>query len=130
MKSLFKKILINITITFLLFSQTLACTAVTLSNKKGDVVSGRTMEWGFNWNWKVIYVPKDTENFSTAPSNLDLPKQSYSSKYSIIGTGLIHDGQKFFVDGQNSQGLSISANYLPGFTKYQKLIKVIKNMRL
>lgn len=33
------------------------------------------------------------------------------------------DEQILVIDGQNSQGLSLSANYLPGFTKYQTVDK-------
>ena len=59
----------------------------------------------------------------TAPSSLNLAKQEYKSKYSILGTGLSEQGQTLIIDGQNSEGLSISANYLPGFTKYQNVDK-------
>ncbi|MDE4957679.1 linear amide C-N hydrolase, partial [Francisella tularensis subsp. holarctica] len=48
-------------------------------------------------------------------------KISYASKYSIIATGLVNANQEFLVDGQNDQGLSIIANYMPGFAEYQKV---------
>ncbi|AIT09020.1 choloylglycine hydrolase [Candidatus Francisella endociliophora] len=123
MKSLSKKIITAGIILVTLASQSLACTAVTLVNKKGETVSGRTMEWALNWDWQLIYIPKNTSHFLTAPNNLNLPKQEYKSKYSILGTGLSKHGQTLIIDGQNSQGLSISANYLPGFTKYQNVNK-------
>ncbi|MED7819236.1 MULTISPECIES: linear amide C-N hydrolase [unclassified Francisella] len=123
MKSLSKKLFTGILISLILLSQSLACTAITLVNKKGDVVSGRTMEWALNWNWQLIYIPKGTQHYLTAPSNIDLPKQEYKSKYSVLATGLSKDGQTLVIDGQNSQGLSLSANYLPGFTKYQTVNK-------
>ena len=66
-------------------------------------------------------MPKGTKHYLNASSNLNLAKISYSSKYSIITTGLINANQEFLVDGQNDQGLSISANYLPSFTQYQKV---------
>ncbi|APC91299.1 MULTISPECIES: choloylglycine hydrolase family protein [Francisella] len=125
MKLVAKKIFVCCTALFMLFSQSLACTALTLV-KNGNTVSGRTMEWGFKWNWQVIYMPKGSKHYLTAPSNLSLTKLSYSSKYSIIGTGLVNTNQEFLVDGQNDQGLSISANYMPGFTEYQKVTNTDK----
>ncbi|MGQ4005436.1 choloylglycine hydrolase family protein [Francisellaceae bacterium CB300] len=109
------------------FSQGLACTTIALNGPDKHVVSGRTMEWGFDWDWKVLYIPKGTIHNLTAPKNLDLPNQSYTSKYSILGTGLAKDGEMLVIDGQNSQGLSLSANYLPGFTTYQDVTKDDKN---
>ncbi|MED7788141.1 linear amide C-N hydrolase [Francisella sp. 19X1-34] len=123
MKSLSKKLFSCTLIFSMLFSQSIACTAITLVNKKGDVVSGRTMEWALNWNWQLLYMPKNTQHYLTAPSNLNLPKHQYKSKYSVLATGLSKNGQTLVIDGQNSQGLSLSANYLPGFTKYQTVSK-------
>jgi len=80
------------TTLLMLISQSLACTALTLV-KNGHTVSGRTMECGFNWNWQLIYIPKGTKHYLTAPSNLNLAKISYSSKYSIISTGLVNANQ-------------------------------------
>ncbi|MEY8716990.1 linear amide C-N hydrolase, partial [Francisella philomiragia] len=123
MKSLIRKTFTYISLLLLLFSQSIACTAVTLVDKKGDVISGRTMEWALDWNWQLLYIPKNTPHYLTAPSNTNLPKQEYKSKYSVLATGLSKDGQTLVIDGQNSQGLSLSANYLPGFTKYQTVDK-------
>ena len=123
MKSLLRKTFTYISLLLLLFSQSIACTAVTLVDKKGNVVSGRTMEWALDWNWQLLYIPKNTSHYLTAPSNTNLPKQEYKSKYSVLATGLSKDGQTLVIDGQNSQGLSLSANYLPGFTKYQTVDK-------
>ena len=50
-----------------------SCTAVTLEGSDNHVVAGRTMEWGFDWPWSVIYLPKGTINTLTAPKNLELP---------------------------------------------------------
>lgn len=123
MRKLCKKIFSGLVISTVLFSQSLACTAITLVNKEGHVVSGRTMEWALDWDWKLIYFPKNTQHYLTAPSGLHLEKHQYDSKYSVLATGLAKDGQSLVIDGQNSQGLSLSANYLPGFTKYQTVTK-------
>ncbi|MBK2110663.1 choloylglycine hydrolase family protein [Francisella tularensis subsp. novicida FSC159] len=125
MKTIIKKIFVCCSALLMLISQSLACTALTLV-KNGQTVSGRTMEWGFNWSWQLIYIPKGTKHYLSAPSNLNLAKISYASKYSIIATGLVNANQEFLVDGQNDQGLSISANYMPGFAEYQKVTNTDK----
>lgn len=122
MKNIYKNIVTLFVLLAMTFSQVLACTAITLS-KNNKVVSGRTMEWGLDWDWKVIYEPKGSENVLSAPDDLNLAKHTYTSKYAILGTGLVINSQKFLLDGQNTQGLSISANYLPGFTQYQNVTK-------
>ena len=122
-----RKILSAVLALSIHFSQGLACTTIALNGPDNHIVSGRTMEWGFDWDWKVLYIPKGSEHSLTAPKNLDLPSQSYTSKYAILGTGLSKDGQTLVIDGQNSQGLSLSANYLPGFTTYQNVTKDDKN---
>lgn len=85
------------------------------------------MEWGFNWDWKVIYIPQGTSQTLSAPVTSNLPKIDYSSKYSILGSGLVRNNTDILLDGQNSEGLSVSANYLPGFTQYQKVDTNDKN---
>ena len=122
-----RKILSAVLALSIPFSQGLACTTIALNGPDKHIVSGRTMEWGFDWDWKVLYMPKGSVHNLTAPKNLDLPSQSYTSKYSILGTGLSKDGLTLVIDGQNSEGLSLSANYLPGFTTYQGVTKDDKN---
>ena len=58
MKLFSKKIVTSLVATLVIVSQSIACTAVTLVNKNGDTVSGRTMEWALNWDWQLIYIPK------------------------------------------------------------------------
>ncbi|KEI35881.1 choloylglycine hydrolase family protein [Allofrancisella frigidaquae] len=123
MKFYFKRIIAITILPLALISQSIACTAVTLVDAKQHVVSGRTMEWGLDWDWRVIYIPKNTEQSLAAPADLVLPIQTYKSKYSILGTGIKNDHQTILIDGQNDQGLSVSANYLPNFTQYQKVSK-------
>jgi choloylglycine hydrolase len=109
------------------FSQGVACTAISMVTPDDHVATGRTMEWGFNWDWSLMYVPQGTNQSITAPSDSNLPKINYSSKYSVLGTGLVRNAEDLFLDGQNSEGLSLSANYLPGFTEYQKVDSSDKN---
>ncbi|APC96454.1 linear amide C-N hydrolase [Francisella frigiditurris] len=124
-----KKVLkAGLLLSSVLVSSAIACTAITIKGNDGDVVAGRTMEWGFDWDWSLTYMPAGTTHTLTAPKDLDLPKENYSSKYSVLGTGIAISKDDFFIaDGQNSEGLSLSANYLPGFTQYQEVEKTDKN---
>ena len=65
MKPIAKKIFVCYTALLMLFSQSLACTALTLV-KNSNTVSGRTIEWGFNLNWQLIYIPKRSKHYNCA----------------------------------------------------------------
>jgi choloylglycine hydrolase len=96
----------------------IACTAVDVTAKDGSVMAGRTMEWAFDMQWQFLYYPKGTQYNLTAPDNLSLKPIPITNKYALfgIGTALENDA---ILDGQNSEGLAISGNFLPGFTQYQ-----------
>ncbi|GLK74218.1 choloylglycine hydrolase family protein [Ancylobacter dichloromethanicus] len=104
-------------------NMSLACTAVDLVAKDGSVVAGRTMEWAFDMKWQLVSQPKGTELTLVAPAALDLPAHKVTTKYPVVGVnaGIIPGGA--LLDGQNSEGLSMSGNFLPGFTQYQTVTK-------
>lgn len=97
----------------------LACTAVDIVAADKAVVAGRTMEWAFDMKWTLVSQPKGTELVLAAPAHTGLPQKKVTNKYAVVGVsaGIIPGGA--LLDGQNSQGLSMSANFLPGFTQYQ-----------
>ncbi len=97
----------------------LACTAVDIVAVDKSVVAGRTMEWAFDMKWTLVSQPKGTEITLAAPKDTGLPEKKIATKYAVVGVsaGIIPGGA--LLDGQNSQGLSMSANFLPGFTQYQ-----------
>lgn len=104
-------------------NMSLACTAVDLAATDGSVIAGRTMEWAFDMKWQLVSQPKGTELTLVAPKALDLPAHKVTTKYSVVGVnaGIIPGGA--LLDGQNSEGLSMSGNFLPGFTQYQSVTK-------
>ena len=95
------------------------CTAVDLVAKDGTVIAGRTMEWAFDMKWKLTNVPKGTALTLTAPPSLKLPPKTVRTKHAIVGVASGVLPGTVFLDGQNAAGLSMSANFLPGFTRYQ-----------
>ena len=101
------------------FNAALACTAVDIVAADGSVVAGRTMEWAFDMQWTLVSLPKGTSLAMTATPALKLPTVTVTSKYAVVGVkpGIIPGDT--LLEGQNSAGLGMSGNFLPGFTEYQ-----------
>lgn len=105
----------------------LACTAVDLVAADKSVIAGRTMEWAFDMKWALVSVPKGAELTLTAPRATGLPPKTVATLYSVVGVsaGIIPGGA--LLEGQNSVGLGMSGNFLPGFTEYQSVTPEDKN---
>lgn len=56
------------------------CTTIGFSYKEG-MVFGRTLELGMTLDNKILVLPRNLENFIKAEG------RTYSSKYSVIGSG-------------------------------------------
>ncbi|WP_281744680.1 linear amide C-N hydrolase [Polynucleobacter yangtzensis] len=106
----------------------LACTAVNTMAKDGTVVAGRNMDWAFDMKWTLMVMPKGSQVLLSAPAKMGLPAENLSSKHAFIGvTPAILKGGNAFLEGQNSAGLGMSGNFLPGFTQYQSVTPQDKN---
>jgi len=100
----------------------LACTAVNITANDGTVIAGRTMEWALEMKWQLNNLPAGTSYQLTAPTPLGKPAVSMQTKYALVGiSSAAIPGAPAFLEGQNSAGLGMSANFLPGFTEYQKV---------
>jgi penicillin V acylase-like amidase (Ntn superfamily) len=98
----------------------LACTAVNVVAKDGTVIAGRTMEWAFDMKWQINSMPAGTAFELSAPAALKLPAVAAKTKYALVGISpAVLPGAPALLEGQNSAGLAMSANFLPGFTEYQ-----------
>lgn len=97
-----------------------ACTAVNVKATDGTVIAGRTMEWAFDMKWTINSIPQGTRLKVGAPDALKLPPIQFITKYAVLGVspGII-PGNPALLEGQNSAGLGMSGNFLPGFTEYQ-----------
>lgn len=104
-------------------NMSLACTAVDLKAADGSVVAGRTMEWAFDMKWTLVSQPAGTELMLAAPAATGLPAKSFTTRYAVVGISAGIIPGVTLVDGQNAEGLSMSANFLPGFTEYQTISK-------
>ncbi len=97
-----------------------ACTAVNLSAKDGTVIAGRTMEWAFDMKWQINSIPKGTSIKLSAPAVTKLAAVELVTKYAVVGISpSVIPGPPALLEGQNSAGMSLSGNFLPGFTEYQ-----------
>jgi penicillin V acylase-like amidase (Ntn superfamily) len=112
-----------------LLNYSLACTAVDIKAKDGSVVAGRTMEWAFDMQWQLVSLPKGSNLTLIAPPNSGLPPITTQLKYAVVGLspGPKIVPQSVILEGQNSEGLGISGNFLPDFTQYQTVSKTDKN---
>lgn len=92
----------------------IACTA-----RDGTVIAGRTMEWAFNnMGWTMLFYPKNSTYYLATPDANKHSPIKMNSKYAVLGIGsqLASDA---LVEGQNSAGVAVSGNFLPGFSKFQ-----------
>lgn len=101
------------------FNAAMACTAVDIVAADNAVVAGRTMEWAFDMQWTLISLPKGTSLEMTATPALNLPTVTVTSKYAVVGIKPAIIPGNTLLEGQNSAGLGMSGNFLPGFTEYQ-----------
>lgn len=102
------------------FHTSYACTAVNVKAVDGTVIAGRTMEWAFDMKWTINSIPQGTKFRAAAPDALKLPPIQFITKYAVLGVspGII-PGSPALLEGQNSAGLAMSGNFLPGYTEYQ-----------
>jgi choloylglycine hydrolase len=119
--------LLSLVCVFATLSASLACTAVDMVARDGTVVAGRTMEWGLDMKWNLVSQPAGTQLALTAPPSLNLPTHNITTKYAIVGVapGVLPGAA--LLEGQNSAGLGMSANFLPGFTQYQTVTPQDRN---
>lgn len=110
-----KKVLFSLLTASLLIASASseACTGLKLTAKDGNVVHGRTFEFGIKVDTSVVVVPKGYSFVASTPSGEGL---KYQSKYGVVGT-MCFD-HLLVMDGMNEKGLSIGTFYFPGFAGY------------
>lgn len=96
-----------------------ACTGISLTAQDGATNRGRTLEFSFPLQSKVIVVPAGKEFTATLPDGSK--GLSYRTRYDIVGANAVN--KAMIVDGLNDQGLSIGLFYFPGYAKYATATK-------
>jgi choloylglycine hydrolase len=84
------------------------CTTLLITAKDKAVVSGRTMEFGFDVESEVMVIPAGAKMTGTIPNLAKTAKPtqdgiSYTTKYGMIGANAL--GFSVIVDGINEKGL-------------------------
>ncbi|TLX77023.1 choloylglycine hydrolase family protein [Labilibacter sediminis] len=103
-----------------LTSTALACTGIRLIAKNGDVIYGRSMEWGaFDLNSRVAIVPRGYTFTGLTPDGSMGMK--YTAKYGFVALDMLH--KDLMSDGMNEKGLSLGMFYHPGYAVYPEYTK-------
>ncbi len=92
----------------------LACTGISLKAGDGAAIRGRTLEFGFPMQSKVIVVPAGQDMSGTLPDGSK--GLIYKSRYAFAGANAL--GLPVILDGINDQGLSVGLFYFPDYAKY------------
>jgi choloylglycine hydrolase len=94
-----------------------ACTGISLKAGDGAAIRGRTLEFGFPMQSKVLVVPAGQELSGTLPDGGK--GLIYKSRYAFVGANAL--GLPAILDGINDQGLSVGLFYFPGYAKYAEV---------
>lgn len=103
--------------TSLLFQAAVAraCTALMITDTKGNGYSGKTMEYASPLPFEMTYVPAGTQVVSIEPGKK--PGFSFVTKHPVLGVSgdvKVGSGMNMMVEAINDEGLSVSSNELPG----------------
>ncbi|MBB5702235.1 choloylglycine hydrolase [Ochrobactrum daejeonense] len=91
-----------------------ACTSFILPSTDSGFVYGRTMEFGFKIDSKMIMIPRNFE--MTSQLSADMVGKKWKAKYAAIGMNAFD--LPALVDGMNEKGLAGGILYFPGFAQY------------
>jgi len=92
----------------------LACTGVTLEAKDGTVISARSLEFGFDLQPAILFVPRGYK--LTAELGEGKQGASWTPRYACLGMNVF--GLPLLAEGLNEAGLGCGAFYLPGYAEY------------
>jgi len=114
-----RKIVLVFLLLLAFISASLGCTEFLLSPEKnnGLVISGRSMEFSYPLNSKVVFFNRGESFSSHMPDGSEAA--SWENKYGFVGLNAF-DIPTAISDGLNEMGLSLSALWLPG-TEYEQV---------
>jgi choloylglycine hydrolase len=125
---MFRKVFVASLIAALTFATTpsFACTGISLKAEDGAAIRGRTLEFGFPMQSKVLVVPAGRDFSGTLPDGGK--GLTYKSRYAFVGANAL--GMAAILDGINDQGLSVGLFYFPGYAKYTEVTDENKSRAL
>ena len=100
---------------------TYPCTGISLRTQNGDLVQGRTIEFGeSNINGKIIISPRGRE-FKALTTEGKINGLKWKAKYGFVGASVVVD--QFIGEGINEKGLNAGLFYFPHYgslVEYEK----------
>ena len=92
---------------------TYPCTGISLRTQNGDLVQGRTIEFGeSNINGKIVISPRGRE-FKALTTDGKINGLKWKAKYGFIGASVVVD--QFIGEGINEKGLNAGLFYFPHY---------------
>ena len=100
---------------------TYPCTGISLRTQNGDLVQGRTIEFGeSNINGKIVISPRGRE-FKALTTEGKINGLKWKAKYGFVGASVVVD--QFIGEGINEKGLNAGLFYFPHYgslVEYEK----------
>lgn len=90
------------------------CTALSINSKEGNYFFGRNMDLAYNFNQKVIIIPKSYEFKDLVTGNM------ITNKRAIIGIGTVIDNHPTLADAMNENGLAAAGLNFMGYAYWEK----------
>ena len=90
------------------------CTALSINSKEGNYFFGRNMDLAYNFNQKVIIIPKSYEFKDLVTGNM------ITNNREIIGIGTVIDNHPTLADGMNENGLAAAGLNFMGYAYWEK----------
>jgi choloylglycine hydrolase len=117
-RSTLKFLLVSAIILAVCTANSYACMSFRVTAKDGNIMIGRTMEFGVDSGWKIVVVPRNMEFTSPAPG--EKKGLSWKNKYgylAVVGWGM----DTMVADGMNEAGLSFGGLWYEPNVKYQEV---------
>ena len=89
------------------------CTGIRFNDTNGNMFFGRNLDWSAGYGQKVVTTGRAYELDSAFCGKV-------SSKYAIIGMGIIEEGIPLYFDCGNEAGLAIAGLNFPGYADFEK----------
>jgi len=99
-------------------SDVYSCMSFRIAAKDGNIMIGRTMEFGVESHWRIAVVPRDIQFTSPAPGGKS--GLTWKNKYgylAVVGWGI----DTMVSDGMNEAGLSFGGLWYESDVKYQEI---------
>ncbi len=95
-----------------------ACSVFRVIAKDGTIISGRTMEFGFDMQYSLMLVPRGKEFTSPAPDGGT--GLNWKARYGYVANNVLGIEQ-VITDGLNEEGLAYSGLWYETDTKWQQI---------